>query len=202
MNQLVEEVSQYAEKIFKTHPSFFRYHNLLHTKEVVNIVKDLAENTGIDDSESELLLIAAWFHDIGYPDAVWNHEKRGAEMAEEFLEKKDYPPHKIADIKKLILSTKVPHHPENRLEKIMCDADIAYIGKKDFLSRINQLREEWKKTIKKEFSDTEWIMENIRFLESNSFYTEYAKKKYEDTCRENLAALKLLLAENKERYNG
>ncbi len=138
-------------------------------------------------------------HDIGYPDAVWNHEKRGAEIAEEFLEKKNYPPGKIATVKKLILSTRVPHNPENKLEQIMCDADIAYIGKKDFMSRVHYLREEWGFTIQREFSDTEWIMENIRFVESNSFYTDYAKKKYEDTRKENLAALKLQLEKEKER---
>ncbi len=84
----------------------------------------------------------------------------------------------------------------------MCDADIAYIGKRDFLRRKDKLREEWGRTIQKEFSDTEWYIENIRFLESNSFHTEYARTKFGNTRKENLAALKNLLSEQKEKHNG
>ncbi len=197
MNQIVEEVSQHVINLFKAHPALFVYHNLHHTREVVDLVQDLAENSGVESDELEFLLIAAWFHDIGYPETIPLHEERSAEMAEEFLRKKDYPQEKIDAVKKLILSTKVPQNPENDLEKIMCDADIAYIGKKDFISRIDLLRKEWQQTIQRNFSNSEWIRENIRFLESNSFHTEYAKRKFGQTRKENLAELKQLLEEEK-----
>ncbi len=195
MNKLVEEVSQFVVNLFKAHPAIFKYHNLHHTREVVDIVKDLAEKSGLNSDDVELLIIAAWFHDAGYPETIPLHEERSAEIAEEFLRKKDYPAEKTDAVKKLILSTKVPQNPVNKLENIMCDADIAYIGKKDFMSRINLLRQEWKETMQREYSDTEWFKENIRFLESNSFHTEYAKRKFGETRKENLAALKQLLAE-------
>ncbi len=197
MNRLIEEVSDYVEQLFETQPTFFRYHNLDHTREVVNIVQDVAVNSGASSEDLELLLIAAWFHDIGYPDTISFHEEKSAAIAEEFLKKKNYPPAKTAVVKKLILATKVPQNPEDKLEQIMCDSDIAYIGKKDFLSRIDQLREEWKRTIQKEFSEIEWINENINFLESNSFYTQYAKTKYGETRKENLEALKQRLVKTK-----
>ncbi len=198
MNRIIEEVSNYVKKLFETNPSFFRYHNFYHTKEVVDIVRDLAENSGISKGDRELLLIAAWFHDIGYPDTIPHHEEKSAEKAEEFLRGKNYQPEKIAAVKKLILSTKVPQNPENILEQIMCDADIAYIGKKDFLNRIDQLREEWGKTIQKEFSDPDWLETNIHFLESNSFHTQYAKTRFGQIRKENLAELRKLLEKEKE----
>lgn len=198
MNRIIEDVSDYVEQLYETHPSFFRYHNLHHTREVVDIVEDLAVGSAVSSEELELLLIAAWFHDIGYPDTIPYHEEKSAEKAVEFLREKNYPSQKIEMVKKLILATKVPQNPENKLEQIMCDADIAYIGKEDFMNRIDQLREEWKKTIQKEFSDVEWINENINFLESNSFYTEYAKSKFGETRRANLEALRQRL-EDKEK---
>ncbi len=79
----------------------------------------------------------------------------------------------------------------------MCDADIAYIGKPDFIKKIPLLREEWRSTEKKEYSEGEWLKENIRFLESNPFHTEYAKAKYSKTRLENIALLKQLLEEEK-----
>jgi len=201
MNRIIVEVSNYVKKLFETNPSFFRYHNFYHTKEVVDIVEDLAENSVISEGDRELLLIAAWFHDIGYPETIPYHEEKSAEKAEEFLSEKNYPPDKIAAVKKLILSTKVPQSPENILEQIMCDADIAYIGKKDFMGRINQLREEWGNTLQKEFSDADWYNTNIHFLESNSFHTEYAKTRFGQTRKENLAELRKLLEKEKTNHN-
>ncbi len=113
MNRLIEDVSQYVKKLYETHPTFYRYHNLHHTREVVKLVKELAENSDVGDADLEILLIAAWFHDIGYPDSIQLHEEKSAEMAAEFLEKKSYPPENITTVKKLILSTKVPQKPEN-----------------------------------------------------------------------------------------
>ncbi len=202
MNKLVEEVSRFVINSFKSNPAFFLYHNLHHTREVVDLVEDLAQNSGVESEGLELLLIAAWFHDIGYAETIPLHEERSAEKAEEFLRKKDYPQEKIDAVKKLILATKVPQNPESNLEKIMCDADIAYIGKKDFMSRIKLLRKEWKQTIQKEFSDPEWFRENIHFLESNSFHTEYAKRKFGETRKENLAALKQKLVPEKDAPDG
>lgn len=202
MNKLVEEVSRFVINSFKSNPAFFLYHNLHHTREVVDLVEDLAKNSGVESEGLELLLIAAWFHDIGYAETIPLHEERSAEKAEEFLREKDYPQEKIDAVKKLILATKVPQNPASKLEKIMCDADIAYIGKKDFMSRIKLLRKEWKQTIQKEFSDPEWFKENIHFLESNSFHTEYAKRKFGETRKENLAALKQKLVPEKDAPDG
>lgn len=62
MNNLIDEISLYIKNLFNTQlPSSFLYHNLQHTKEVVNTVNEIAENTGVNNEEKEMLLIAAWF---------------------------------------------------------------------------------------------------------------------------------------------
>ncbi len=55
MNRLIEEVSHYVKKQFETHPSVYRYHNIQHTSEVVDIIEDLAENSGVSSDDLELL---------------------------------------------------------------------------------------------------------------------------------------------------
>jgi predicted metal-dependent HD superfamily phosphohydrolase len=190
MDHLIEEISGYVEKLFQTHSRDFLYHDLRHTKDVVNIVNDIAVNSGIDAEEKELLLIAAWFHDTGYPEDIPYHEERSSEIAEEYLNKINYPADKTAIIKNLILSTKMPQNPKTRLEEIICDADIAYIGKDDFISRIKLLRKEWAQTINKTYNDSNWLKKNINFIESNSFHTDYAKSKFGDMRKKNLSLLK------------
>jgi predicted metal-dependent HD superfamily phosphohydrolase len=197
MNRLIENISHYIDSLLQNNPSDFVYHNLQHTKDVADIVKDVAENSGIDEEEKELLLIAAWFHDTGYPESILQHELKSAEIAEEYLKSINFPFGKIATVKQLILSTKIPQNPKSLSEKIICDADIAYIGKNTFINRISLLRDEWKQTLKRKFTDYEWLKENINFIEANSFHTDYARNKFGDERKKNLALLKQKLADIK-----
>lgn len=190
MDHLIEEISRYVEKLFRTHSPDFLYHDLQHTIDVVSIVNNIADNSGINTGDKELLLIAAWFHDTGYPDDIPYHEERSAEIAGEYLNKINYPASRTDIIKSLILSTKMPQNPKTRLEKIICDADIAYIGKDDFISRTDRLRKEWEQTINKTYNDSDWLKKNINFIESNSFHTDFAKRKFGDTRKKNLRLLK------------
>ena len=193
MNKLIEEISLFVEKLFTSYSSVFSYHNLRHTKDVVSLVQDIAENSGIDKEDKELLLIAAWFHDTGYQENISIHEEKSAEIAETYLKNKNFSPDKIRLVQNLILSTKMPQNPMTKLEEIICDADIAYIGSDDLINRIPELREEWKQTMNKNYTDSEWFKQNIKFIESHSFYTDYAREKFGSKRKTNLTILKQLL---------
>ncbi len=201
MNNLIAEISDYVKQIFEKFPALFLYHNLQHTVDVVNIVKDISENSGTNEEEKELLLIAAWFHDTGYPQNISHHEEKSTEIAREYLEKLNFPEVKINTVEKLILSTRMPQNPITMPEKIICDADISYIGHNDFISRIASLRNEWAQSIKKTFTDEEWIKQNIEFIESNSFYTDYARQKFDETRKKNLARLKQIADQHMNKQN-
>ena len=71
MNNLIEEISVYINNLFETklNPDFV-YHNLQHTKDVVDAGLEIAEGTGITKEDKELVLIAAWFHDSGYSKSI------------------------------------------------------------------------------------------------------------------------------------
>jgi predicted metal-dependent HD superfamily phosphohydrolase len=163
--------------------------------DVVDTVNEIAENMKVNNEEKEQLLIAAWFHDTGYIKSVDDHERLSGEIAEIYLKERHYSLSNIYTIKRLILSTKIPQNPKNKLEMVLCDADLAYMGSDILTEKIELLREEWKMTLNKSFSDYEWLNQNINFIESNSFHTDYAKEKFGKILKSNLGKLKLKAAE-------
>ena len=81
-----------------------------------------------------ILKTAVLFHDMGYINQYENNETIGVEYARKFLPEYGYFKIQIEKISKLILVTKVPQTPKNKLEKIICDADLDYLGREDFIN--------------------------------------------------------------------
>ncbi|MBT8267629.1 MAG: HD domain-containing protein, partial [Bacteroidia bacterium] len=66
MEQVIRASEKYvSELLLNELPSDFLYHNLTHTKRVVNKVKELAQGEKIEEQDLSALLVAAWFHDVG-----------------------------------------------------------------------------------------------------------------------------------------
>lgn len=190
MSGILEQTTDYVKKIFTNDlPKGCVYHNLHHTEEVVDAAKEIGENSGISDNELEILLIAAWFHDAGITKQYENHEEESVKIANEFLQKNNYPENKIQKVKELIFSTRVPQVPKNILEEILCDADLSHIGKKGFNTRSQLLRAEWENMLGQKVSEFEWLKNNIEFVASHKFHTKYAKETFEKKRSENLAKL-------------
>ncbi|OGU84064.1 MAG: hypothetical protein A2W11_12350 [Ignavibacteria bacterium RBG_16_35_7] len=191
MNSIVIKVSKYViEKFNNSLPEGVTYHDLVHTLEVVREVKKIGKYLGTTSEQMEMLLVAGWFHDMGYIDNYEDHEERSAEVCKDYLLEQGYPKNKISRIGQMIRSTKIPQKPSNLLEKILCDADLVHIGKKGFSSRSRLLRNEWENMCGKKFSDMEWIKTNIQFLSQNKFRTSYAKLHYDQQLRKNLLQLR------------
>jgi len=67
MNTLIAEVEKHVSGILRTQLShMYTYHSLSHTQRVVKSTRELIEGEKIDEIDSENLIIAAWFHDVGY----------------------------------------------------------------------------------------------------------------------------------------
>ena len=91
-----------------------------------------------------LLKTAGLFHDAGHTVAYDNHEFYGTELAREMLPKFNYTQEQIDRICEIIMSTKLPPKPKNLLEEIICDSDLDYLGRSDFIPVSNTLFEELK----------------------------------------------------------
>lgn len=173
--EFVNQVRDHVSKIFRVNtPSENVYHNLGHTIEVVNAVKEIATAEGIDDEESELLLVAAWFHDLGYIKTCEGHEDLSIEYANNFLNDNNYPEEKIQKIASLIGATKIPQNPKNNLEEILCDADLHHLGTKNTEQKGDLYRLEMEKRCEMVCTDEEWLETSANFFNQHRFFTSYA----------------------------
>ncbi len=190
MENLLPEVEKHVISLFGKLPASFLYHNLNHTKNVVQKVTELIEGEQVPEEEAQALLIAAWFHDIGYIENPDNHENIGAKQAEVFLEDKKVLPARIELVKQLILATKMGYEPQTLAEKIIRDADCAHFGSKEFNDLSEALREEWRLMGKKTYSDVEWTEESINFFTNHHrYYTNHALGNWLEGKNKNLANL-------------
>ena len=152
------------------------YHNLSHTIGVVQGVWSISENSELTRDEIEILELAAWFHDTGYLECYKGHEFESQKIAQTFLRKQNYPDEKTKRVLNCIAATKMPHQPVSLLEKVICDADLYHLSLTDYGYTQQRLREEWSKVLNLEFSDEEWINQNLKFLEEHRYFTSYGQK--------------------------
>ena len=86
---LLEEVENYVVSKFQEKlPKELCYHDILHTREVVEHAYQIGKGENLTEEELEIVAIAAWFHDIGYIEQYVGHEEESQVMADEFLKSK------------------------------------------------------------------------------------------------------------------
>ena len=156
-------------------PGYLFYHNVKHTVDVVTEVELIGWAEGCSDEEILMLKTAGLFHDAGHIVAYDNHEFYGTQIAREMLPVFNYSPHQIERICELIMSTKLPPKPTDLLENIICDADLDYLGRSDFIPVSNTLYEELKAQNKMN-SLNEWNKIQVKFISGHQYFTKTARK--------------------------
>jgi predicted metal-dependent HD superfamily phosphohydrolase len=155
------------------------YHNFTHTAEVVKVAEEIANASGVDESEKEVLLIAAWFHDIGHTECCDGHEDVGIEKAAKFLKENDYPDDRIIKVVSLINATRMPRNPKNLLEEIICDADLHHLGTNNYDIKGELFRNEVEAQNGSKIAEKDWLKNNLKFFNEHKFFTDYAKQRFE-----------------------
>lgn len=200
MENLLIEVEKYVSSLLREElaPEFI-YHNLGHTQRVVKRTSEINEGTDIDDESAEDLMLAAWFHDVGYTKGCNEHEESSIVIATEYLKERDFDSKRLEHVNALIRSTKMGTVPETLAEKILNDADNSHFGKKGYVEICELLRQEWELLGIKTYSNSEWTEENINFFNNHhKFYTEYALENWQQTKDKNLANLYKVLKKQKQ----
>ena len=191
MSSLVQESESYVLQLLNSElDSKFVYHNLPHTQRVVEKVEEISADCGLIDDEKEDVLIAAWFHDTGFIKDPENHEEESAKIASEFLKEKGLSEDRIANIRSIILSTKMGAVPSSESERIIRDADCAHLASKSFFDYTELLKREWELVGGKTIKDSEWLDTNINFLANeHKYYTNYALKNWSKSKSKNVSKL-------------
>jgi predicted metal-dependent HD superfamily phosphohydrolase len=189
---LIEQAEVFVCKLLKDKLSdLFTYHNINHTKNVVQAVEILCSGEALNQSDRETALLAAWFHDTGYINGCNNHELSSVIIVTDFLKGKGKSIEYIDKVSKLITATTFDYVPHSILEKIIRDADYSHFASPDYLSVCELLRTEWKSTQKKSFSDLEWAVENYRiFFNCHKYYTGFAMANWNSLKEKNIQLIR------------
>lgn len=201
MVSLYQKAEEFIFQYFKDNASSeFSYHNFLHTQYVVQKVMEIAEHEPVTEQQKHEIILAAWFHDIGYFEDIEQHEVRGAQIAENFLKENSVDSQTIINVANLIKATQWDHVPTTLPEMIIKDADCSHVGSTQFEKISEQLRTEIE-NLGTPMTEKDWNEENYRFLLfQHKFYTDYAKKHWQPIKFENIIELQENL--RKIKYEG
>jgi predicted metal-dependent HD superfamily phosphohydrolase len=167
------------------------YHNLAHTLQVVQAAEQISAYYRLTEADQLVVLLAAWFHDMGYllGDRA-QHEAAGADAVRSFVTAQQLPESMGQAVADCILATRIPQHPRNLLEQIVCDADLFHLGSKDFSKRNKLLRTEMELATEQKISGADWAKSSIQFLESHTYHTAYCRTLLKQQKEENLEKLR------------
>jgi len=190
--KLSKEVEEHVVKYFQSHRgSQLPYHNLDHTRGVVKAAMQIADHNQLNERDFFIVITAAWFHDVGYFHGVENHEKKGAEIAQDFLYRLDVDKETIQTICDCILASTLPQKAQTKLEEIVCDADLFHLGTDDFLEKNKLIRKEMENRKGHPISKNEWRKSTIQFLINHHYYTDYCQLLLNEKKKEHIERLRV-----------
>ena len=132
---------------------------------------------------------AALYHDSGFLINNVNHEELGCGIVAEHLPRYRYTSGEIKIIQSMIMATKIPQSPKNHLEQILCDADLDYLGRKDFYGIGNTLFQELKAYNVLQ-DKVAWNKLQVKFIEAHNFFTSSNQYRREQQKQEYLQQLR------------
>ena len=184
---IIEEAKGFIKKLLQNELSDqWLFHNYNHAKDVAEVAVSLGKMAELEDSELEVLELAAWFHDTGYVKGREGHEAESVIIAKEFLKERRYDEENIEQVSRLILSTDVKKETTSFLEGILHDADLSHLGRKRFFRMGELLREELKVAENEKFTELEWQRKQYDFLMDHTFITSYAQKVFGSRRNKNI----------------
>jgi uncharacterized protein len=167
-------------------PAALTYHSLAHTRDdVAPATLRLAAIAGVSGEQRMLLHTAAYYHDIGFVTQRADHEAIGARVAAEMLPEFGYTAPQIELIHGMIMATKLPQSPRTLLEQLMADADLDALGRTDFMTRNQALRDELA-AYGAHWDDLRWYSEQLYFLEAHHYWTDAAQQVRGEQKRRNV----------------
>lgn len=149
------------------------YHSFAHTTDVLLASKEIAVQEKLSDYEIKLLTSAVLFHDIGFIYQSHEHERKSCEIAKEMLPDYGYTPEEIEIICGMIMATKIPQEAHTKLQEIICDADLDYLGREDFWEIGNALYKELL-SFNIVSNEYDWNLIQKNFLDNHKYFTDFS----------------------------
>lgn len=182
-----------TERLQRELPKDLYYHGFHHTMDVLRSAIMIATEEKITEEEMTLLKVAVLYHDIGFTKVYKNHEEIGCNLARAELPGFGFNEQEIESICGMILATKIPQQPQNKLEYIIADADLEYLGTDQFQRIGRTLFEEIRIYLQVE-SERQWNIIQMNFLKNHRYFTDFCKENREPQKQKQLKEIEKIIA--------
>lgn len=169
-------------------PATYYFHDYVHTLYVLDKAIEIATHENCSEKDMELIIAAALWHDVGYINIYKGHEEESCKMARQYLPAYNFSGTDIDTICGMIMATKIPQSPQNKLEEIIADADLEYLGTSDATSLAGQLFKE-QQSLNPLLTEEQWNQTQIAFLKKHHYFTKYCRETKEPVKKGYLQTL-------------
>ncbi len=184
-----KQMNDFVINLLKTKiPADYYYHNYKHTLYVMDKVLEIGRHENCTEKELELLTVAALWHDTGYINTYIGHEEESCKLARQCLPAYNFTTDDINTICAMIMATNIPQSPHNKLEEILADADLEYLGTGNAAVLANHLFQEHN-ALNPFLNEEEWNKTEIDFLTAHHYFTGYCKVNKEPVKQAYLKSL-------------
>ncbi|MBL0309697.1 MAG: HD domain-containing protein [Bacteroidetes bacterium] len=179
MKKNYQKIEEYVIAKLKSElPKDLYYHGYHHTLDVLRSAEQIGQEENLSEEEMFLLKVAVLFHDIGFTKVYKSHEEKGCEIAETELTRFGFNSADLQTICGMIMATKIPQNPKTKLERIIADSDLDYLGTDKFKKIGKTLYDEMKIYLNLE-SERQWNIIQMNFLRTHKYFTDFCKKNRE-----------------------
>jgi len=199
LNEVEKFTIQYYKENFSPSHS---YHSIEHNQLVVNVASKISDFEGLDKRNTDIVIVAAWFHDIGHAVSIDNHEDESCKIARQFLASNKMDEEFIQAVEACIFSTMLGALKKSLNDKILNDADLAHTGLPNFMEISNLFRKELGNFADKKITKLEYWKKTLVFLKETKFLTEYAIKNMKPIKDENISKVEERIKDSKTTARG
>ncbi len=190
---LIDQVENYVNILLLPLENHY-YHQFEHSLDVKNRAINLAKKEWLNDSQIEILAIAALFHDTGFVIQYDDNEYIWAKIAKNYLNSILYSKEKIKVIERLILATNTDYkNPIDILEKIIKDADLDNLWRADFFEKLNNLEKEIESIKWIKLKKPDWHHATFDLLNNYTYFTDFWKSERWQKKKENMNKFKTMI---------
>jgi len=176
------------DQILAEFPETLHFHTPEHARRVYDQSFLLCRSEELDQEERLLVRTAALMLFTGLTQSYTNFENRSSVISREILPGYKYSETQIDQVCNLILSTKMPFDPHNKLEMILIDARMEYVGRPDYRKLIDDLYREATES-GRQVTWEEFRQEQLEMLSGFRFFTLAGQRLREIPAAEQIALM-------------
>jgi len=199
--KVLKEIEVHMSTRFRLYENpALRFHNKKHTRDVVRAVRLLAAYFHLNKEDEFIVLAAAWFHDAGFRNDAEGHEEESMELAEDYLEDAGVRSKVIGQITDCILATSLPQRPVTLHEKILCDADLHYLGSVRYYKNEIRLFKEYNSTYRlNNDNKLVWLKSSLKQLIGHTYFTSHFQQLLRSNLLQNIELIKHKISKEEQK---